>query len=38
MVSFSKSFFREVACFDLEALELNRWIKAFSSLARSVIF
>src|SRR3989339_380189 len=38
MVSFSRSFFREVACFDLEALELNLWIKALSSLALSVTF
>src|SRR3989339_348257 len=37
-VIFSRSFFREVACFDLDALELNRWIKALSSLARSVSF
>ena len=38
MVSFSKSFFLEVACLDLEAFELNLWINDFNSLARSVTF
>ena len=35
-VSFSRSFFLEVACLDFEALEEKRRIKALSSLARSV--
>lgn len=36
--NFSMSFFREVACFDLEALALKRLIKSSSSLMRSVFF
>jgi hypothetical protein len=28
--SFSRSFFLEVACFALEALELKRWMKSFN--------
>ena len=34
MVSFHQpAFSRDVACFDMEALALNRWMKAFKSSA-----
>ncbi len=38
MVSFSRRFFLEVACFALEALALKRWMNAFNSSALAVIF
>src|SRR5450756_1341071 len=37
MVSLSSSFLRDVACLDLDALALKRWIKALSSSAFSDI-
>ena len=37
-VSFSSSFFREVACRALEALALKRWMNAFRSLALALVF
>ena len=37
-VIFSSSFLREVACFDFDALALNRWMKVCSSLIFSSFF
>ena len=36
-VSFSSSFFRDVACLDFEALALKRWMNAFRSLTLAVV-
>ncbi len=38
MVSFSRSFFLEVACFAFDALDEKRWMNSFSSAALSWTF
>jgi hypothetical protein len=37
-VSFSRSFFLDVACLALEALDEKRWINSVSSLALAASF